>query len=1409
MSFIPHRSWWLFSCFARCYSSHPKTVSSKALARIHRRKLFREICNHKELVDLLSARLGQLRGSKDEFHILRPAHHDGSFEDRLQELNSYNTDPPASLERPLSIHPLTDITPGFSKEFTTIQSNLTETNADQWQQDYESFHRQMMSVADRTKPKKKQSAAAASALSAARGAKSKSKTTTVKKGKKTASTSPSSPLASHTTPAAPLHKQQQHKQRQPQQEQERCGILEKPLAGYSETEEGFDFDKFSTTEDVSSVLSDDGFIDPLHSMHAKGVEVESLAGNSDTHLYSDILLQGEATTLQTDLTNQISPPSSPLTTGPYSAIKYSGLPLQGATAAAATASNNNNSKTKAKVKGKSKMKKPVLNLKKSRNLQRWRQNPTEMNLMFNNDLEAYVNACLFSGMVHKALSIIKFYNYQHKHRPSEVTLKIVKPEIYSSLMHALAKQGNFDAIHSLFLLMRSHLKPSLQCYAACLECFGRNESPDLLLGQHILQDIKRDGYCPSQIFNSCTFRKDERQYIMKALKLIDPQYEPFNEEINRKYSGTLLESLNVPQSTHTMIEKNPYCGVVSNEYLMKQLLVQHQWECDDHVVIKSVQNQKGKSQASTKPVVEKLLSRWREDLESGFNRKISIYESRKYENCMTLYPYLKLFPVKEYVNIMLSEAQRLANDSETFSPSLNFLWLRMGNKVYYRFLIEDKINSLVSKKTVQLYNDYIEKYNEVEADTINHRHIWHDLMKKHCDGPSLDVPLKSWPPHIIKGVGRILFDIILYDLNIDLNQGKGLNNGQKRIPAFYTVYRNYSFITKEEVKPHPKTMKIFHTNNLTDLVFDTVALPMVVPPVPWISENLGTNLLATTKLVRLADSMHSQNKLSQIAQSSSEKLSAVFDGLNILSACPWIINKPILDLIIEIFNNKGNKNLDIPPPASECPPFPKITSDMSVQQRSQAQRLRVKLKQQSAEMYSLWCNELYKLSIANHFRDKVFWFPHSIDFRGRTYPCPPHFNHLGSDVSRSILLFAKGQKLGPHGLDWLKIHLINLTGFQKRASNKERLQFAEDHMDDILASGENPMEGSKWWKTSDNPWQTLACCMEIVKAMKSPDPVEYVCHLPVHQDGSCNGLQHYAALGRDQAGAESVNLSSFHHPKDVYSDICELVERERQKDAENDVIVAQKLEGFVKRKVIKQTIMTTVYGVTKYGAKYQILKQLKDLPEFDQDFLWSACMYLTDKTFYCLNEVFTAARDIQIWLTLCAHHISSVCQRPVSWTTPLGLPVVQPYHKMASMQRWGVSHSNLSSTFQKPNSLKQKNAFPPNFIHSLDSTHMLLTALHCVRAGITYVSVHDCFWTHASSVEIMNKVCREQFVGLHNEPILEDLSRHLIDLYSSSDGKGQNLSEEDLKTLLSIFSNVPQKGDFQLEEILKSTYFFS
>lgn len=38
----------------------------------------------------------------------------------------------------------------------------------------------------------------------------------------------------------------------------------------------------------------------------------------------------------------------------------------------------------------------------------------------------------------------------------------------------------------------------------------------------------------------------------------------------------------------------------------------------------------------------------------------------------------------------------------------------------------------------------------------------------------------------------------------------------------------------------------------------------------------------------------------------------------------------------------------------------------------------------------------------------------------------------------------------------------------------------------------------------DEPWQALACCMEIARAVRAPDPTAYVSHFPVHQV-TCRG----------------------------------------------------------------------------------------------------------------------------------------------------------------------------------------------------------------------------------------------------------------------------------------------------------------
>lgn len=58
--------------------------------------------------------------------------------------------------------------------------------------------------------------------------------------------------------------------------------------------------------------------------------------------------------------------------------------------------------------------------------------------------------------------------------------------------------------------------------------------------------------------------------------------------------------------------------------------------------------------------------------------------------------------------------------------------------------------------------------------------------------------------------------------------------------------------------------------------------------------------------------------------------------------------------------------------------------------------------------------------------------------------------------------------------------------------------------------------------------------------------------------------------------------------------------------------------------------MTIVYGVTKYGARLQILKQLRDIPEFPQDRCQHAAHYLVAKTFSSIQKMFSTTRKIQV-----------------------------------------------------------------------------------------------------------------------------------------------------------------------------------
>ncbi|CAJ0942842.1 unnamed protein product, partial [Mesorhabditis belari] len=737
----------------------------------------------------------------------------------------------------------------------------------------------------------------------------------------------------------------------------------------------------------------------------------------------------------------------------------------------------------------------------------------------------------------------------------------------------------------------------------------------------------------------------------------------------------------------------------------------------------------------------------------------------------------------------------------------------------------------------QLWSEIFLEYGKYFVDEeisrkYTHREWWQQSiitlsLPSNIRGYSEQVGSSVWAS-LSAFVLRILFDTF----TLKVNQ-RNKNKPQVSIPIFTVVDLaidsrsnvqvggNNKANIVEMVKVNSLVEKILEKHPFKQFYFISQELPMLVPPRPWVDKGLGgPEYHRSQSIVRLVpDSIFNTDEEMRKRLVNDEQARPVWDALNQLGSTPWTINQSLLKVLTEVFrmgNDPKNasllSNLSVPqsPQNIQLPTRNEMFGEFGNDDITPEMWKKFKVKKALAvkernETNSLRCFMLYRLAQAHAYQGKVIYFPHNMDFRGRVYPISPHLSHMGDDVNRCLLKFARGRPLENHGFHWLKRHIINLTGKWKRQNIDERDKAAEAHLALMLDSANNPLNGDKWWMDSDDPWQTLAACTELRDALDSGNPASFVSHLPIHQDGSCNGLQHYAALGRDQQGGQEVNLLPTNEPSDVYSSVAKRVEEKRLEDEANPTssnheiakLLRESLPQEVPRKVVKQTIMTTVYGVTMYGANLQIKRQLKAL-DINNDSIDKFATYLAEKTFSSLHDAFTSSMNLKDWFQQCAQGISKL-HRTTEWVTPLGLPVAQPYLTVKESEGF---------QFLSPLSKKQTNAFPPNYVHSLDSTHMMLTSLECSRRGITFAAVHDCYWTHACSVDDMSDICRDTFVRLHSEPLVEQLASAFKTEYLPKDIM-EKMSVAEKAYFQKIFAAEFTRGELNIDEVRDSIYFFS
>lgn len=286
--------------------------------------------------------------------------------------------------------------------------------------------------------------------------------------------------------------------------------------------------------------------------------------------------------------------------------------------------------------------------------------------------------------------------------------------------------------------------------------------------------------------------------------------------------------------------------------------------------------------------------------------------------------------------------------------------------------------------------------------------------------------------------------------------------------------------------------------------------------------------------------------------------------LNILGPVKWRLNREIIEMMEFIWSIGGGLG-EIPKRFNER----NITPEMMKEAGFRDKLKLLKEHQHNKENHSMRCEWLLRLSIAQSFKEAhQIYFPHNCDFRGRVYPVPPHLNHMGPDINRGMLEFSDGKPIGQSGLWWMKVHLANKMGKDKLPL-QERVEYAESIMDTVHRIADDPKNNLDWLQ-AESPWQALSVILELSRAMRLPKPEEYVSHLHVHVDGSCNGMQHYAAFGRDENGGRQVNLAKSDRPGDVYTAILKLVIKDIDNEKDPQYVeVAESLKGKVSRKVVK------------------------------------------------------------------------------------------------------------------------------------------------------------------------------------------------------------------------------------------------
>lgn len=671
----------------------------------------------------------------------------------------------------------------------------------------------------------------------------------------------------------------------------------------------------------------------------------------------------------------------------------------------------------------------------------------------------------------------------------------------------------------------------------------------------------------------------------------------------------------------------------------------------------------------------------------------------------------------------------------------------------------------------------------------------------------------KWPKAVCVQVGLNLLQVAEKFGVISITLKDRIDRKQKR-------YKTYN-----EIGLDPKIMMELVKKHEQYSFVRQIYRPMIIPPIPHSLELPG-------------GSIHIDRRKPTVSGGSKPSQEHL-DALNTMQMTEWTINDRVLEVMQVLFDrNERECNL----PAQEFEEFV-YTTEFPVEGTPQD---KIAWKLDKEAKYGAWYKEVQKraqmfmrLDLAKQAQKNGFFYhAYTCDFRGRAYSLTEMLSPQSGDFDRGLIQFATPTAVTPEGLYWLKVHTANVmdgvdlgTG---EASDKDsfddRVAWIDANIKMLRKISEDPYTNSLWMdnKTTkkNTSFQRLAAINDLINAIDTG-----FSSVPVQLDGSCNGSQHWSAIMRDPRIAELVNVTPTDKPGDLYQHVAD-VGYELIQGSSNawHQIFLEHWEGKIPRKVFKRATMCDAYGMTDSGIRdalrqeghldwvegdRELLQAINELARVIREALNGALESSNDGKHFLqdqvgiLGQMDRNARERaeiqQIAQGVKRSEIVYPRALKAAWTTPSGFMAINDYMEpivkivrsffYLGKEKQGrvlaaavtTSHDNLASHREA------SQAIPPNFIHSIDAAHMMLTINECTANGITKFSmIHDSFGCPCSDIPIMRKAINEKFYEIHQENLLEKFQQDLSDIILKRPLPGE----------------APVRGTLDIRGILNASYLF-